>query len=220
VRIGANETLTVVGVAADVRHYGLAEELEPMLYRPLAQLARSNVTIVARHSSADPAALIREIRAAVWAQDATIPLSASGTLQQQVSASLVQPRFYTALLAGFSVVALALAFVGLYGTLAYTVRTRRREVGIRVALGAGMGDVRGMVVAQGMRLAGVGIALGFAGSLLASRALRTLVFGVTTTDLPTFTMVAAAMAAVALVACWFPARRAARTDPMITLRSD
>jgi putative ABC transport system permease protein len=211
---------TVVGVAGDVRHHGLAEPAEPLLYRPVAQFARGNLTFALRYENGDAGALLRSARQAVWDLDATLPLDRFGTLTAHVRGSLVQPRFYTLLLAGFGVVALGLAFVGLYGTLAYTVRTRAREIGIRLALGAAGRDVHRIVIGQGMRLAAIGIVVGAAGALVASRVLRSLVFDVTPTDAPTFAAVALAMALVSLAACWLPARRAAGTDPMRTLRAE
>lgn len=220
-RIGADEEwTTVIGIAGDVRHHGLAQPPEALLYRPVAQFARGNMTFALRYGRVGPEPLLRNAREAVWELDPDLPLDRFGTLQAHVQRSLVQPRFYTSLIAGFSAIALGLAFIGLYGTLAYTVRTRAREIGIRVALGAARRDVQRIVVGQGMVLAAVGIVLGSAGALAASRALRSLVFGVTPTDAATFAAVAAAMALVALVACWLPARRAARTDPIDALRAE
>jgi putative ABC transport system permease protein len=217
---GAEQWTTVVGVAGDVRHHDLTQPPEPLLYRPLAQATRTNVTYALRYGRAEQGALLRGAREAVWAMDPTIPLDRFGTLPAHVRGALVQPRFYTLLLAGFGAVALGLAFVGLYGTLAYVVRARARELGIRVALGAARRDVHRSVVGQGMLLAVIGIALGGAAAIAASRALAALVFGVTPTDVPTFLAVVAAMALVALAACWLPARRAARTDPVTALRAE
>jgi putative ABC transport system permease protein len=220
-RIGAAEQwTTVVGVVADVRHHDLAQPAEPLLYQPVAQATRPNLTFAIRYGQAEADALLRGAREAVWALDATIPLDRFGTMPGHVRAALVQPRFYTLLLAGFGAAALGLACVGLYGTLAYTVRARTRELGIRLALGAARGDVHRLVIGQGMLIAAIGIALGAAGALAASRALAAFVFGVTPTDVPTFVAVGGAMAAVALAACWLPARRAARTDPARALRAE
>jgi predicted permease len=222
VRLGPADrpSLTVVGVAGDVRHYGLAQDIEPMLYLPLAQYGRGNVTFALRHDGRDPAALLVAMRTAVWSLDSTLPLDRFGTMASHVRTSLVQPRFYTALLAGFGGVAVILAFVGLYGTLAYTVRTRSRELGIRVALGAAGHDLRRLIVRHGMRLAFAGIALGVAGAFAAARMLGTFVHGVAPTDPATYAAVVGGMVLVALAACWLPARRAARLDPVRTLRGD
>jgi ABC-type antimicrobial peptide transport system permease subunit len=216
---GPDETpASVVGIAGDVRQYGLAADVEPVLYFPLAQVGRGNVTFAVRHDGRDAAAVLRGMREDVWALDGSIPLDRFGTMSAHIRGSLVQPRFYTALITGFGTVAVVLAFVGLYGTLAYTVRTRSRELGIRLALGAAGADLRRLVLRRGMRLALAGIALGTAGAFAATRTLGALVHGVAAGNPATFAVVLAAMAAVALAACWLPARRAARLDPVRTLR--
>jgi predicted permease len=222
VRAGDPDTApwaTIVGVAADVRHYGLGQDIEPMLYRPVAQFPRTWLAFTIRHD-ASAAALLPAVRAALWDMEPGMPLDDFGTLEAQVRASIVEPRFYTALLAAFGAAATALAFVGLYGNLAYTVRLRRRELGIRLALGAAPRDVQRLVVGQGLRLALIGIIAGTVGALAASRVLSTLVFGVTPRDPATLTAVALAMLVIAAVACWAPARRAAAIDPIGTLRID
>jgi putative ABC transport system permease protein len=190
-----------------------------MVYRPVAQAPRGWLGLVVRHEG-DDAGMIRALRDLVWGLDATLPLDDFGTMRDHVRASIGEPRFRAATLTTFSVIATLFAFVGLYATLAWVVRASRRELGIRLALGANRGDVQRMVIARGMTLAAAGITLGAAAALAASRALSTMVFGVSTTDAPTFAGVIAGMAAVALLACWIPARRAAATDPAETLRSD
>jgi putative ABC transport system permease protein len=209
---------TVIGVVDDVLHYGLASPPSPMVYRPLAQVPRGWVGVVVRHDGRDPSALIRELRQIVWRLDSTLPLDEYGTMQEHVRASIGEPRFRALALSAFSAIAAVLAFVGLYATLAWVVRARRRELGIRMALGAAARDVQRMVIARGMLLAATGIVLGTAGALAASRALGSMVFGVTTTDVMTFALAGGGMALMAFLACWIPARRAAATDPVRTLR--
>ena len=134
--------------------------------------------------------------------------------------SLGQRRFTMLVLGAFAAVALLLAVVGVHGVLSYTVSQRTREIGIRMALGADRSMVRALVLSQGARLVGYGLALGLAGALILSRSLSTLLYGVGAADPPTFAAIAALLAAVAMLACWLPARRAARTDPLVAIRSE
>ena len=217
-RVSADAPLTtVVGVVDDVRHYGLSEPGQPVLYRALTQLPIGRGSLLVRHSGPS-AETIQALRRAAWRLDGTLPLERYGTMRELVRAALGEPRLGAVLFGTFGAIAVAFACVGLYGTLAWVVRTRRREMGIRLALGAGAGDLRRLVIGQGLRLAGTGIGLGLVAALLLSRLLTSLVYGVSTTDLPTFAVTAAIMAGVAAVACWIPAQRAARLDPVETLR--
>ena len=138
----------------------------------------------------------------------------------KIHGAVTAPRFYTLLLSSFAAVALVLAAVGIYGTMAYTVGQRTREIGVRMALGADATNVLHMVVREGLVLSAMGIAIGLAGALLLSRTLASFLFGVTTTDLTTFTVVSLILLVVAVAACYFPARRAASLDPATTLRSE
>jgi putative ABC transport system permease protein len=217
-RIAADAPLTtVVGVVDDVRHYGVSEPGQPMLYRPLAQMPFGRGSLLVRHAGAS-GVMLQTLRRTVWTVDGTVPLDRYGTMPELVRAALGEPRLGTVLFGTFSAMAVAFASVGLYATLAWIVRSRRRELGIRLALGAGAGDVRRLVVGQGVRLAALGIALGLAAAALASRLLTTLVYGVSPWDVPTFAATSALMALVAALACWIPAHRAARLDPVETLR--
>ena len=223
IRFGANPdapAIRVVGVASDVRQYGLAAAAEPMLYLPFAQGSRRWMAVTARHDGRDAGALIERMREAVWAMDPTLPIPESGTLAAHVAGSLVEPRFYATLLATFAALAALIAAVGLYGTLAYSVRLRDRELGIRMAFGANRRELRRLVVRHGMRLAGAGIAIGLAAALFATRALESFVFGIEPTDPLTLAAVGALMAAVAWAACWMPARRAAGAELMGRLRGE
>ena len=219
-RVGGDAPLTqVVGVVEDVLQYGLGAPAQPVAYRPVAQVPRNRLGLVVRHDGRAPSAtILRDLRQAVWRIDAALPLDRSGTMEAHVRASIGEPRFRALALSIFSAIATVLALVGLYGTLAWIVRTRRRELGVRMALGASSGDVHRLIIGRGMRLAAIGIALGAAAALAASRALAGMVFGITVTDLATFLAVAGGMAVVSLVASWLPARRAAATDPVQILR--
>lgn len=212
--------LTVVGVVDDVLHFGLNTTAEPMVYRSYAQLPRTWLGVVVRHEGLAAASLIEALRDEVWAMDRTIPLEDFGTMESHVRASIGEPRFRVMALTAFSAIATILALVGLYATLTWLVRTRRRELGIRMALGAAAADVRSMVVRRGMSLAILGIGLGIVGALGAGRLLATMMFGITATDASTYAVVAAGMLGVSMLACWVPARRAGATDPARVLRQD
>jgi predicted lysophospholipase L1 biosynthesis ABC-type transport system permease subunit len=212
--------LTGDGVAPDVLQFGLDTSPEPMVDRPYAQFPRTWLGMVVRHDGLSAGPLIAALRETVWALDPALPLEDYGTMESHVRASIGEPRFRVLALTVFSSVAVLLAFVGLYATLAWLVRTRKRELGIRMALGAAAGDVQRMVVQRGMMLAGVGVVIGTLAALAATRLLASMVFGITTRDASTFALVAAGMVLVSLVACWIPARRAAATDPARILRED
>jgi len=142
------------------------------------------------------------------------------TLEEHLGAAVARRKFVMLLLAGFAALSLALAAIGTYGVMAYVAGARAREMGIRVALGARRGDVVGMLVGQGLRLVALGIVLGLAGAWAVGRLMRSLVFGVSTADAASFAAVVALLAAAALVACYVPARRASRTDPISVLREE
>jgi putative ABC transport system permease protein len=209
---------TVAGVVDDVRQYGLAEPPQPMVYRPLGQAPRATLSVMVRHDGRREAEIAQSMRQAVWAIDSALPVDRLGTMSRQVRTSIAEPAFRALALSTFARVAAALALVGLYGTLSWIARARRRELGIRVVLGAAASDVSRLVIARGLMMAGAGIAVGTAAALAMSRLLASLLFGVSSTDLATFAGVAAAMSLAALVACWLPARRAAAVDPVEILR--
>jgi putative ABC transport system permease protein len=175
------------------------------------------MTLMVR-TDADPAALAAAIRNEVWTVDKDVPLADIQPLAQVVSESISRPRATMLLLAVFAGVAMLLGSIGIYGVVAYAVAQRTQEIGIRMALGASSRDVLRMEIGQGMRLILTGMVLGIGGALAATRALESLLFGVSATDALTFAVVALLLALVALLACWIPARRAARVDPMVALR--
>jgi putative ABC transport system permease protein len=212
--------LTVVGVAGDVRHRGLAEPPRPEIFLSSLQseLSWSEAVLAVRTAAADPTMLAAPIKAALREVDPNVPLARVRTMDEIVQRSLAEPRLFAWLVGAFAVAALALAAIGLYGLVSYTVTQRSREMGIRLALGAtGAGVVR-LILAQGVRLATVGAVLGVAGGLAATRVLVGLVKGVEPNDPATFTAVVAVLFAIAVIAAYLPARRAARVDPIRALR--
>jgi putative ABC transport system permease protein len=211
--------LTVVGVVGDVKVSALDAETQPMIYMPIFQIprARPNVIFVAR-TDASPAALAASMRDAIRSVDRELPAYDIRTMSDVVAESVAQRRFSMMLLSVFGAAALLLAGVGIYGVLSYWVTQRTQEIGIRMALGARGRDVLRLVVGQGMALVGVGVGVGLAGALLLTRVMRGLLFAVSATDPLTFVSVALLLAAVALLACLVPARRATKVDPMVALR--
>lgn len=211
---------TVVGVVADVKNAGIDRPTGSELFAPEKQTDGFGVLqgyILAR-TSGDPEALIGPIRREVAAVDPSIPLSAVHTMEDVVSAAQSRPRFLATLLTMFAGVALLLAAVGLYGVISYSVAQRTGEFGIRMAMGARPADVQGMVIGQAMRLGALGLILGGAGALALTRLMRGLLFGVSTFDPATFVVMALTLGVVMLAACFVPAWRATKVDPMVALR--
>jgi putative ABC transport system permease protein len=209
----------IVGVVGDERFHGLAEDSEPAVYAPLSQAPQQGAVLLAR-SAGDPRALIGPVRRVFQELDPRLALYGVEPLEETVAASIARPRFTAALLALFGGVAILLALVGVHGVLSYTVAQRGPEVAVRMALGATRRDVVALVVRDGAGLAALGTALGLAGALAGSSLLSSLVFGVTPRDAPTFLAVAAGVMAMAALASWLPARRAARADALGALRSE
>jgi len=225
---GARE---IVGIVADVRSSGIAEAPLPAAYVPFAQRPVGNLSLAVRVRCAreiqrdgaitgcDPMRLVPPIRAAVRALDPDQPISAAVTMTDVVAASLRGPRERTTLLSAFAIVAVLLAAVGVYGVMACGVTERTREIGVRVALGAAGPDVVRLVVGGALRMTAVGVVLGLAGGVVASRLLGSMLYGVTSTDVLTYVAAPLVILAVGLLASWLPARRAARVDPASALRS-
>jgi putative ABC transport system permease protein len=221
IRLGAidNPLRTIVGVVGDVNHYDLETAPDLQAYIPHAQWTDSYMLLVVR-ATAEPGALTGPVRQVIHSLDPDVPLHKITTMRQLVSASAAQRRFTLLLIAVFAAVALLMAAIGLYGVMAYSVTQRTREIGIRVALGAQGADVLRLVVRQGLRLVTLGVALGLMAALALTRLMKKLLFEVSATDPVTFAGVAALLALVALLACWIPARRATRVDPMVALRTE
>ena len=208
---------TIVGVVRDVKNDNLEQDPVPVVYRNLPQISNLNLSLVVR-AGGDPARLAESIRREVRAVDPNEPLYAVETMNTVVSAALAQRRFTTLLLSFFAATALILSAIGIYGVMAYFVGQRTHEIGIRVALGASAADVLRLVLGQGVRLAAWGVAAGLAGALAITRAIEGLLYGVGPRDPITFIVLASFLSAVALAACYIPARRATRVDPITALR--
>jgi len=209
----------VVGVVGDVRHSSLEKEAEPEMYFPLAQATERSVELVVR-TTRTPESLVPEVRRALHAVDADLPVRDFRTLEQVVSQSVSPRRFVTLLLTGFAALALALAALGIYGVISFSVAQRTRELGIRLALGAQAADVLKLVLGQGARLIALGVAIGLLAAFAATRVMQTLVYGVSATDPLTFLAIALLLGGVALLACFIPARRAMKVDPLVALRHE
>ena len=209
----------IVGVIANEKFSGLDVAAEPAVYAPYAQAPNASATILVA-ANGPPADQIAPVRGVLRDLDPQLALAAAEPLGETVAASIAQPRFTAFLLGLFAAVAIVLALVGVHGVLSYTVAQRTHEMGIRVALGASRGEVVGMVLREGMSLAGLGIALGVLAALAFSRVLAGLLFGISGTDALTFIAVAAAVAGVSLLAAYLPARRATGVNPMVALRND
>jgi putative ABC transport system permease protein len=207
----------VIGVVGDVKHTGLDSEIHATAYWPHPELAYNFMTLVIR-TDGDPLALAPAVRQAVWSLDKDQPVVDISTMEDLLWVSLARARFSTVVLGVFAGMALLLAVTGIYGVVSCGVAERTREIGIRVALGAQRTDVLRMVLRQGLTLAGVGIAIGIAVALGATRLLTSLLFGTSPSDPATFASVAGLLIAVALSACYVPARIAMKVDPMVALR--
>ncbi|MGA9770726.1 MAG: ABC transporter permease [Blastocatellia bacterium] len=218
----------IVGIVGHVKHFGLGtdaqQKIQYQLYFPYSQIPDiflapmvEGMTVVARTSS-DPTGLINEAKSQVLAVDKDQPVNNIKTMEQIIAASISQQRFSMLLLGIFAVVALVLAAVGIYGVMSYTVTQRTHEIGIRMALGARPGDVLKLVVRQGMTLAIAGVGIGLGAAFALTRLMESLLYGVSATDPLTFAAISIVLAGVALGACFIPARRATKVDPMIALR--
>jgi putative ABC transport system permease protein len=212
-----DQWLTIVGVVGDVRDLEWGEQKTAQIYLPYVQNPSRIMRLVVR-ADGDPSEVTSAVRHAIETVDANQPVTEVRTLDEFLASAVSQQRLSMLILALFAGIATLLAAVGIYGVMAYAVSQRSHEIGIRMALGAEPGDVLRMVVGDGMRLAGVGLVLGIAGSFIAVRYMESQLYGVKATDPLTFVGVAAGLAIVAFAACYFPARRATRVDPLVALR--
>jgi putative ABC transport system permease protein len=210
--------MTVVGVIRDVRRADLMRGVRPELYLSALQFPRRTQMLIVR-TAGEPGAAIPMIRREVRALNPQLPLFATGTLSASLARTLTPPRFRAILLAAFAAIALLLAGLGIYGVTAHAVSQRTHEVGVRMALGARRADVLKLMIAQHLMPAFAGVIVGLAAAVVMSRWLRSFVYGVGVTDPATFVLMGAALLAVAAAACWIPARRAMRVDPVIALRT-
>jgi predicted lysophospholipase L1 biosynthesis ABC-type transport system permease subunit len=207
----------IVGVIGDEKIHGLTEATPIAVYLPLAHAPSSSATLIARVSG-DPMLVAGALRAAVREIDPALAVFGVEPLESTLAQSTGEQRFMMLLVSVFAGLALMLAVIGIHGVLSYSVVQRRREIGIRVALGAEPAQVVRVVLGQGVRLTAIGLGVGVGLAILFSRALAGLLFGVTVTDGATFAAVVLLLGAVSLLAMWLPARRAARVDPLVALR--
>jgi putative ABC transport system permease protein len=208
---------TIVGVVGNVRHLGLDTEPRPELYYHANTSPPFGPVLVIR-SKTDPKALISLARAKVRELDGDLPISNVNTMEQLVAQSVAQRRFGMFLLASFAGLALLLAAVGIYGVISYSVAQRTQEIGVRMALGARTSDVLKLIMKNGLVLACVGLAIGLTGAFLLTRLMARLLFEVRPTDALTFAIVSVGLLLVAFLACYLPARRATKVDPLVALR--
>jgi ABC-type antimicrobial peptide transport system permease subunit len=208
-----------VGVTEDVRYMGAGDEIGPLVYVPHAQDSWSSMILVIG-TDGSTAPLVRALRAAIAQVDPGLGVSEVQTMEEVFERSVAPQRFTASLLGGFAGVALLLACIGIYGVLAYGVAQRRREFGIRMALGAGAGQIRRMVAREAARITAWGLALGLGLAFAATRGMSALLYGVRPTDGATYLGVCTVLGLVALAASWLPARRASRADPMEALRGE
>jgi len=213
----APEWITIVGMVGDTKLYGLANPSRLEIYIPLRQSARNDMYLMVK-SRIDPAALTSSIRGVIASIDKDQPIFNIATMQQLVRDSVSTRRITLILLGLFSALALVLAAIGIYGVISYSVAQRTHEIGIRMALGADRTEVLRMILAQGMKIAGAGVVIGLAASFGLTRWMAKLLFSVSAADPLTFTAVALVLVLIALLACYIPARRALRVDPIIALR--
>jgi predicted permease len=211
--------LEIAGVARDGKYWTLGEAPQLFVYSPLSQSYSQTATLVVR-SEGDPRSLANSIRAEVAQLDPALPLFDVKTMEEHMGVSLFPARVAASLLGGFGLLALLLAAMGVYGVVSYSVAQRTREIGIRLALGARARDVLRLVAGRGMLLVGAGLAAGLAVALMLTHFMEGVLYGVSATDALTFTLVVLTLAAVALLACLVPARRATKVDPMVALRHE
>jgi len=216
-----DQELTVIGVVEGVQHYGLSRDIGLAVYVPFerfgGQLPMLHVGV---RSQADFETVVAGMREAVWALQPDLPIQDITTMRQRVSDSLATPRFLSLLLGVFAGVALLLACGGIYGSMLYSVSQRQREMGIRLALGADGGSVIRLILGHGLVLTVIGLGIGIAGALALSSLMESLVWGIQSTDPLTFVGVTVVLGAAALAACFFPAYKASRADPLQTLRAE
>ena len=208
----------IVGIVGNVKHRSLRSDFTPEMYVPSAQLPIGMAWLVIRSSTSAPSALTSAVRAEVARADSAVPFMRVHVFDEYITKSLARPRFNAMLLSIFAGVALLLTAIGIYGVMAYSVAQRRQEIGIRMALGAQKGDVLRLVVGGGMKLALLGVAIGIAGAFGLTRLLTTLLYGVKPFDPVTLASVVFLLGAIALLACWVPARRASGVNPLVALR--
>jgi putative ABC transport system permease protein len=218
VKAGQDGTVaTIIGVVGDAKHYWLEETQQPQMYGSYSQQPGYFATVVIR-TKVEPLSLSEQVRQALWKVDADQPMWKIRTVEFLVNRSVADRKFLLALMGLFASLAMILTMIGLYGVISYLVKQRTQEIGIRLALGAQMRDILQMVLKQGMVLVFTGVALGLATAWLSTRLIARLLYQVSATDPMTFAAISAFLIAVALLACYLPARRATKVDPLVALR--
>jgi putative ABC transport system permease protein len=216
---GKSRTMQVVGVVGRLRHEALDRAPRSELFMPLAQAPFGSMTFVIR-TSGEPGPLIPTLKARIWEIDPTLPFQETPTVDDLVSRSLAPRRSMTQLLGALAGLAFVLAAAGIYGVLTFFTARRTREIGVRIALGAGRSDILGMVIREGMSLVGAGVLVGVLATLVATRLLAALLYSISPTDPLTLAATTAGLAAVGLLACFVPAWRATKVDPLVAIRSE
>jgi putative ABC transport system permease protein len=215
IMVMADQPWEIIGVVGDIRHRALESQPFPAMYLPTYATGRTNLVI---RTQGDPTSITTAVRKEVQALDPDQPVADVKTMEQWVETAVAGPRYRTLLLGLFALLALVLASTGIYGVMSYSVAQRTHEIGVRMALGARQLDVLKLVVRQGMGLVLIGVALGLVGAIALTRVMSSLLFGVGAKDPFTFAVVATLLSLVAFVACYIPARRASRVDPLVALR--
>ena len=216
----AGPWLTVVGVVDDMRRQGLETEPIPQIFEPVAQNPSGAGFLLVRTAREEPLDLAATVQVAVWRLDRRAPLYEVSTLESRLGAFYAARRLQTSIVVGFAAVALLMAAIGIYGFIHYAVSTRTKEIAIRMAVGADARDIFRMVIGEGLGLSAAGLALGLVGGAAVGQGVRNLLFGVGALDPVTFASGSALLLSVALAACWVPARRAMRVEPIVALRED
>ena len=216
----ATDSIEIVGVSGDTRYMDLRTEPPPQFFLPYVQQTEVDGMVYEIHTALPPEAIVPQLRKVIRQVDPDLPLVNVRTQEQQIDADLLEERMFVTLTSGFGVLALALACVGIYGIMAYSVANRRNEIGIRMALGAQPGQVRGMILRESTWLAGAGIVVGVVAALGLTRLVKSMLYGIQPYDPPTMLGGVLLLLAVALAASWIPARRAARVQPMDALRHE
>jgi len=215
--IDSKDPYEVVGVVKTGKYRNLAEDPKPFFYYAMSQRRPATAALVIR-GNVDPRSLVGAVRSEIQALDRRVPVFGVKTMDQHKTYALWAPNMAASLSLAFGLVAILLSAVGLYSVMAYVVSQRTREVGIRMALGANRSDVMKMITRQGMKLAAVGVGIGFLLALALAKLVSSLLIGISGYDVTTFVLVPALLVFVALVACYLPARRATKVDPLVALR--